>query len=250
MNTFASEFPQEFAHLQAYIKHQEVISSQQREEARRQEEMRQYQFQLEQRLRQEQELQQFKEFQEMQSHQEQGREMQQLFQEWLLKRQQARANSFRLNTHSKDDGLDLADVFTIALKKDPKLMEKMISTDPGLNVLLTSAQQQEFTKFVEQRRIQDLMAQEKKRQEMAAAGFSTSAFQHLSSSSFSPSLPSSSAAAAATASLLTGSLWNSNGGSNSWLPGGYGSGGQFGFQSKFQPSMPNEEYLKMNRKRS
>lgn len=264
MNTFATEFPQEFAQLQAYIKYQEQVSNQQRAEAQRQEEMRQYQLQMEQRLRQEQELQQYREFQEMQSQQDQAQEMRQLLQEWLAKRQQSRATSFRMNTNSKEDGLDLADIFTIALKKDPKLMDKMInpsSGDQGLNVLLTPAQRQEFTLFVEQRRIHDLMAQEKKRQDMAAAGFSTFAFQPVPSSSSSPfsSLSSSStstasAAAAAAASLLTESLWNSNGnrgsGNDNWLTGGYGNGGgQTGTQTKYRAPITNEQYLRMNRKR-
>jgi len=260
MNTFASEFPQEFEQLQAYIKYQENVANQQREEAQRQEQMRQYQFQLEQRLIQEQELQKYKDFQEMQLQQDQVLETQQLFQEWLLKRQQTRATSFRLNTNGKDDGLDLADVFTIALKNDSKMLDKVINMsagDQGLSTLLTPAQQQEFARFAHQRKIQDMMAQEKKRQDMAAAGFSAFAFQPTSSSSL-PSLPSlsssssSSPAATTAANLLNGSLWNSNGsgGSNSWLAGGLGSSSNpFAFQSKFQPSITNDQYLKMNRKR-
>jgi hypothetical protein len=196
----------------------------------------------------------------MQLQQDQVLETQQLFQEWLLKRQQTRATSFRLNTNGKDDGLDLADVFTIALKNDSKMLDKVINMsagDQGLSTLLTPAQQQEFARFAHQRKIQDMMAQEKKRQDMAAAGFSAFAFQPTSSSSL-PSLPSlsssssSSPAATTAANLLNGSLWNSNGsgGSNSWLAGGLGSSSNpFAFQSKFQPSITNDQYLKMNRKR-
>ncbi|KAI1304591.1 hypothetical protein EDD11_005086 [Mortierella claussenii] len=255
MNTFASEYPQEFSQLQAYIRYQEQVTNQQREEARRQEEMRQYQLQLEHRRHQEQELQQYKQFQEMQSHQEQVREMQQLLQEWLFRRQQSRANSFRLNTNHKDDGLDLADVFTIALQKDPKLVERMMTTagpGQGLNLLLTPDQQQEFNQFLEQRRIQDLMVQEKKKQDMMAAGFSGfAALQPLSGpatllSSASSSSSTSAAAAAAAASLLTAGIWGSGGSNTSNWMNGLDSGTVF--PSRFQPRMTNEQYLKRNSK--
>ncbi|KAF8939670.1 hypothetical protein EDD21DRAFT_357267 [Dissophora ornata] len=222
MNTFASEFPQEFAQLQAYIRHQEQVTNQQQEEARRQENMRQYQFQLEHRLQQEQDFNHLRQFQELQSQQEQAQQLQELLQEWLLRRQQVRATSFRLNTHGKDDGLDLADVFTIALQKDPRLVERMMSTagpGQGLNLLLTPEQQQEFGQFLEQRRIQELMAQEKKKQDLTAAGFSSQAFQ---------------------------SLWNTNTSpvSSGWTSAGIGSSGlgsgQIAFPSRFQPPMTSQ----------
>ncbi|KAG0370920.1 hypothetical protein BC939DRAFT_54626 [Gamsiella multidivaricata] len=254
MNTFAAEFPQEFVQLQAYIRYQEQIMAQQREEARRQEEMRQYQFQLEQRLRQEQELQQLKQFQELQSQQAQVREIQELLQEWLMRRQQIRATSFRLKTSSKDDGLDLADVFTIALQKDPNLVERMLTTSgpgQGLSLLLTSAQQQEFAQFLDQRRIHDLMSQEKKKQDLTAAGFSSFTFQPPQGSSSSSS--AAAAAAAAAASMLTAGLWSSSttGPSSSWTGSGSGGcnglgSGQAAFPSRFQPQMTNEQYLKRN----
>ncbi|ORZ05320.1 hypothetical protein BCR41DRAFT_361889 [Lobosporangium transversale] len=220
MNAFATEFPQEFAQLQAYIRYQEQVMNQQREEARRQEEMRQYQLQLEQRRQQEEELNQFKQFREMQSRQEHVQEMQELLQEWLLKRQHARATSFRMGTNHRDDGLDLADVITIALQKDPKLMERVLSTagpEQGLNLILTPAQQQEFGQFLQQKRIQELLAIEKKRQDMAAAGFSNFAFQPSLSSSSSPFL----AAGMFNTNFGIGSSsdsWASNFGSGSVFP--------------------------------
>ncbi|KAG0324071.1 hypothetical protein BGZ99_002229 [Dissophora globulifera] len=257
MNTFAAEHPQEFTQLQAYIRYQEQVVNQKNEEARRQEEMRQYQFQLEQRVRQEQELSQFKQYQELQSQQEQVREMQQLLQEWLLKRQQARATSFRLNTNGKDDGLDMADVFTIALQRDPGLVQRMMSTTgpgQGLGLLLTPAQQQEFGQFLEQRKIQDLMAQEKKRQDLMAAGFSSLAFQSQPTvSSF--SAPSFSANTAAGSNMLGSAQWNggdSNMLSMNWATTAFGSSSlglgsePIAFPSRFQPPMTNEQYLKRN----
>ncbi|KAF9199005.1 hypothetical protein BGZ49_010929 [Haplosporangium sp. Z 27] len=254
MNTFASEFPQEFAQLQAYIRYQEEVTNQQRLEAQRQEEMRQYQLQLEQRRQQEQELNQFKQFQEMQSQQEQIHEMQELLQEWLLKRQQTRATSFRLNTNSKNDGLDLADVFTIALQRDPKLVERMMTTagpGQGLNLLLTPPQQQEFAEFLEKRRIQDLMAQEKKKKDLFSAGFAGLAggYQPFSTNPLIGSSSSSSnAAAAAAANLLSSSLWNNNSNNtSSWLTE---LGNQKATPSHFQYPMTNEQYLKRNSKGS
>ncbi|KAF9114855.1 hypothetical protein BGX27_009603 [Mortierella sp. AM989] len=246
MNTFASEFPQEFAQLQAYIRYQEQVTNQQRQEAQRQEEMRQYQLQLEQRHQQEQEHNQFKQYQAMQSQHEQVREMQQLLQEWLVKRQQLRATSFRLNTNSKEDGLDLADVFTIALQRDPKLVERMMTTagpDQGLNLLLTPSQQQEFGEFLEKRRIQDLMTQEKKKQELASAGFSGLA-------GF--SLPITSSSSSAAANLLS-SLWNTNtntSAASNWFSGLNNVSDQTVFPSRFQYPMSNEQYLKRNSKGS
>ncbi|KAG0023545.1 hypothetical protein BGZ80_009104 [Entomortierella chlamydospora] len=263
MNTFASEFPQEFAQLQAYIRYQEQVTNQQRLEAQRQEEMRQYQLQLEQRRQQEQELNQFKQFQEMQLQQEQIHEMQELLQEWLLKRQQLRATSFRIGTNSKEDGLDLADVFTIALQRDPKLVERMMTTagpGQGLSLLLTPSQQQEFAEFLEKRRIQDVMAQEKKKQDLFAAGFSgLGNYQSFSTPTFgmpssSSSSSSSQLAAAAAANLLTSSLWNNNNNNNSnaassWL-NGLTTSNLKATPSHFQYPMTNEQFLKKNSKGS
>ncbi|KAF9180246.1 hypothetical protein BGZ51_006334 [Haplosporangium sp. Z 767] len=244
MNTFAAEFPQEFAQLQAYIRFQEQLSQQQREEALRQEQMRQYQLQLEQRRQQEQELQRFQQFQEMQYQQSQIQEMQQLLQEWLLRRHQKRATSFRLHSNNKDDGLDLADVFTIALQKDPKMIEKMIMNHAtgvggGLELLLTPAQQQEFAEFWEQRKIQDMLTQEKKKQDLAAAG--------LSSLVFNPSMASPSSTV--SSSLWPSSLLNS---STDMSPFNFAAAaaattGQMAFQSQYKPSMTQEQYLKRNR---
>ncbi|KAG0201089.1 hypothetical protein BGX28_006040 [Mortierella sp. GBA30] len=248
MNTFAAEFPQEFSQLQAYIRFQEQMTNKQREEAQRQEEMRQYQIQLEQRLQQEQELQRFKQFQEIQSQQSQAREMQTLLQEWLLKRHQKRATSFRLNS-KETDGIDLADVLTIAMQKDPKLVERMmINGGGGLDMLLTPVQQQDFNEFLEQRKIQELMVQEKKRQELAAAGFSSFAFDAMPSSSTSSTSSAGGVGSSSwmTTGLLSDSLSN---------PFSFGSGAGVGgttmaYPSRYQPQMTNEQYLSLNKRNS
>ncbi|KAF9426221.1 hypothetical protein BGZ76_002853 [Entomortierella beljakovae] len=270
MNTFATEFPQEFAQLQSYIRYQEQVTEQKRQEDQRQEEMRQYQLQLEQRRQQELELNQFKQYQQMQSQQEQVQEMQQLLQEWLVKRQKLRATSFRLNTNSKDDGLDLADVFTIALQRDPKIMERMMTTSgpgQGLSLLLTPAQQHEFAEFLEKKRIQDLMDQEKKSKDLFNAGFTGAAglgglgnygglggYTPLAASiAASSSTPSSSAAAAAN--LLSSGFWNTANGntSSNWLnglAGGDNNTSQVAFPSRFQYPLTNDQYLKKHGRNS
>ncbi|KAF9278635.1 hypothetical protein BGZ68_008442 [Mortierella alpina] len=241
MNTFATEFPQEFTQLQAYIRFQEQLTNKQREEAQRQEQMRQYQIQLEQQLQQEQELHRFKEFQEMQSSQARAREMQTLLQEWLLKRHQKRSSGFRLN--SKDsDGIDLADVFTIALQKDPKLVERMMANGGGgLDVLLTPVQQQEFQEFLDQKKLQELMAQEKKRHEFAAAGFSSFAFDSASSAGGSSWLNPGILGSTSTANPF--SLAGLGGSSSS-------SGASMAYPSQFRDSMTHEQYLSYNKRNS
>ncbi|KAF9966429.1 hypothetical protein BGZ70_002359 [Mortierella alpina] len=239
MNTFSTEFPQEFTQLQAYIRYQEQLTNKQREEAQRQEQMRQYQIQLEQQLQQEQELHRFKEFQELQSSQARAREMQTLLQEWLLKRHQKRSSGFRMN--SKDsDGIDLADVFTIALQKDPKLVERMMMNGGGgLDVLLTPVQQQEFQEFLDQRKLHELMAQEKKRHEFEAAGFSSFAFDSASS-------------AGGSSWLNPGFLGNTSSTNPFSLAGlgGSSSSASMAHPSQFREPLTHAQYLSYNKRNS
>ncbi|KAF8988478.1 hypothetical protein CPC16_011911 [Podila verticillata] len=175
MNTFATEFPQEFVQLQSYIKFQESVTAQQQEEKRKQEEMRQYQLELERRNQHEQELLKFQKYQEHQAMQEQAREQQELLQEWLVRRQQQRASTLMV---TKD--LDLADVFTLAMQKDPGLIERTTAAPGGLSLLLTPHQQFEFGQFVQQRQLQELQQQEDRKkklhQQLSSAGFSPFAF--------------------------------------------------------------------------
>ncbi|KAF9428858.1 hypothetical protein BGZ94_000744 [Podila epigama] len=172
MNTFATEYPQEFLQLQSYIKYQESATAQQQEEIRKQEQMRQYQLELERRNQQEQELLKFQKYQEHQALQEQAREQQELLQEWLLRRQQQRASTLLV---TKD--LDLADVFTLAMQKDATLLDRTAAAPGGLDLLLTPQQQFEFGQFVQQRQLQELQQQEERKkklqQQLSSAGFST-----------------------------------------------------------------------------
>ncbi|KAG0094164.1 hypothetical protein BGZ93_007970 [Podila epicladia] len=185
MNTFATEFPQEFVQLQSYIKFQESVTAQQQEEKRKQEEMRQYQLELERRNQHEQELAKFQKFQEHQAMQEHAREQQELLQEWLIRRQQQRASTLMV---TKD--LDLADVFTLAMQKDPGLIERTTAAPGGLDLLLNPHQQYEFGQFVQQRRLQELQQQEDRKkklhQQLTSAGFGPFAFGATSSANTNP----------------------------------------------------------------
>ncbi|KAK3808806.1 MAG: hypothetical protein JOS17DRAFT_780547 [Linnemannia elongata] len=261
MNTFAAEFPQEFQQLQSYIRFQEQITNQQREEAKRAEEMRLYQAQLEERHREEQEQKRAEELWNMQLQENQGREFRRSLEEWLYRRQQQKkraSTSFRLGgSNGKDDALDMADVLTIALQKDPMFVERMMANDgQGLDVMLTPTQQQEFWVFLEEKRAKELLAQEKKRQDLASAGFSDLVAQQHSSSSASLFGGGSGGLLSST---LFGNLMNGNN-QNAFTTSSWGSGssGLFGssnnetplaFPSQFQPSMTNEQYLKRNRGR-
>lgn len=262
MNTFAAEFPQEFQQLQSYIRFQEQITNQQREEAKRAEEMRAYQAQLEERHREEQEQKRAEELWTMQLQEDQGREFRRSLEEWLYRRQQQKrtSTSFRLGG-GKDDALDMADVLTIALQKDPMFVERMMANGgQGLDVMLTPAQQQEFWMFLEEKRAKELLAQEKKRQDMASAGFSQLLGPQSSSSS---SMFGGSGVGGLLSSGLFGSLTSGNNGHNgfttssSWGTGN-SSSGLFGgsnndvpiaFPSQFQPPMTQEQFLKRNRSR-
>ncbi|KAG0289893.1 hypothetical protein BGZ96_006643 [Linnemannia gamsii] len=260
MNTFAAEFPQEFQQLQSYIRFQEQITNQQREEAKRVEEMRAYQAQLEERHREEQEQKRAEELWSMQLQEDQGREFRRSLEEWLYRRQQQKrtSTSFRLGG-GKDDALDMADVLTIALQKDPMFVERMMANGgQGLDVMLTPAQQQEFWMFLEEKRAKELLAQEKKRQDMASAGFS-----QLLGPQSSSSLLGGSGVGGLLSSGLFGSLTSGNNGhngftTNSTWGSGNSSSGLFGgsnndmpiaFPSQFQPPMTREQYLKRNRDR-
>ena len=276
MNTFSREFPQEFAQLQAYIRHQEQIVNREREQARREEEMRLYQMQLEVKLHQEQEMQRQQQHHQLQMQQQKAREMQNLLQEWLLKRQKAKSapkSMFSLNGNK--DELDLADVFTIALQKDPKLLERMLMPSPsslsspfsstfssstpgpasnatGLEMLLTPAQQQEFAQFLEQKRFQQILSQEESKQrlqqDLTAAGFSPLAFQTALSGFNGGSTLTSSNMFRDTSNLFG----NDSAFSSSWgaavaantTAAGSSSSATF---SHFQPPMTNDQYLGLKR---
>ncbi|KAF9579316.1 hypothetical protein BGW38_004477 [Lunasporangiospora selenospora] len=180
MNTFATEHPIEFIQLQAYIRFKEQESAQQQAEADRIEQMRQYQIQLEERRKQEEELRQFHKFQQLQEQQNHAQELRQLLQEWLMRRQQLRSCGF-----GSTKELDLADVFAVALQKDPQLVERMSSTPGGLDLLMTPQQQIEFGQFVQQRKQQEWFLQEEMRNKMqrdlVSAGFSNLATPSSSS---------------------------------------------------------------------
>ncbi|KAG0373743.1 hypothetical protein BGX24_011308 [Mortierella sp. AD032] len=263
MNTFSSEFPQEFSQLQAYIRFQEQVTNQQREEAKRVEEMRVYQAQLEERHREEQERKRAEELWAMQLREDQGQEFRRSLEEWLFRRQQqkrvAMSSSFRLSgSGGKDDALDMADVLTIALQKDPMFVERMMANGgQGLDVMLTPAQQQEFWMFMEEKRAKDLL-QEKKRQDLGSAGFS-SLFQQQGTSFGGGGGSLSSALFGGLSSSNNGNnLFSSTSGWNGEGLGGFSSsnsnGGLFdpsmAFPSHFQPPMTQEQYLKRNRQPS
>ncbi|KAF9183310.1 hypothetical protein BGZ51_008134 [Haplosporangium sp. Z 767] len=164
MNTFATEYPQEFLQLQSYIQFQEQQAAQQREEQRKHAEMAQYQLELEKRQKAEQDLRQFQQFQGMQHQREEQEKQQELLREWLVRRQQTRAS------HCKE--LDLADLFTLAFKRDHQLVNKVASSPGGMDMLLTPQQQFEFGQFLQAHQRQE---EERKQKEalMSAFGLQT-----------------------------------------------------------------------------
>ncbi|KAF9924519.1 hypothetical protein FBU30_005539 [Linnemannia zychae] len=258
MNTFSAEFPQEFAQLQAYIRYQEQVTNQQREEAKRAEEMRLYQAQLEERHREEQERKRAEELWNMQLQENQGREFRRSLEEWLYRRQQQKRSSKSIFQSSglsnKDEGLDMADVLTIALQKDPMFVERMMANGgQGLDVMLTPSQQQEFWLFLEEKRAKELLAQEKKRQDMASAGFSSFAGQPTFSSS-SSSLLGNNGNSTLSSGFFNNASNNNRANDYSWMSGflnGNSEGNMpMAFPSQFQPPMTHEQYLKRNREKT
>ncbi|KAF8929977.1 hypothetical protein EDD21DRAFT_375312 [Dissophora ornata] len=147
MNTFATEYPQEFLQLQSYIRFQEQLSNQQREEHNRQEELLQYQLELERRNKAEHDLRQFQEFQQLHQKKQQQEKQQELLQEWLERRQKQRA------THRKE--LDLADLFTLAFQRDHQLVNKVTSSPGGIDLLLTPQQQFEFGQYLQAHQVEE-----------------------------------------------------------------------------------------------
>ncbi|KAI1317843.1 hypothetical protein EDD11_007645 [Mortierella claussenii] len=158
MNTFATQYPQEFLQLQSYIQFQEQLTYAQREEQRKQEELLQYQLELEKRNKTEQDLRQFQEFQELQQQKEQQNKQETLLQEWLMRRQKQRAV-----TNRKD--MDLADLFTLAFQRDHQLVSKVAGSPGGIDWVLTPQQQFEFGQFLQAHQME-----EEKRQKEAVLG--------------------------------------------------------------------------------
>lgn len=153
MNTFATEYPQEFLQLQSYIKFQEQQAHQRQVEQRQKEELVQYQMELERRNKAEQDLRQFQEFQELQHQKEEQKRQEELLQSWLIRRQQTRA------TYKKE--MDLADLFTLAFQRDRQLVGKVTSSPGGIDMVLTPQQQFEFGQFLQANQVEE----EKKRKE-------------------------------------------------------------------------------------
>ncbi|KAG0297549.1 hypothetical protein BGZ96_005857 [Linnemannia gamsii] len=153
MNTFATEFPQEFIQLQSYIKFQEQQAHQRQTEQRQKEELVMYQMELERRNKAEQDLRQFQEFQELQHQKDEQRRQEELLQSWLIRRQQSRAS------YKKE--MDLADLFTLAFQRDRQLVGKVTSSPGGIDMVLTPQQQFEFGQFLQTTQ----MEEEKKRKE-------------------------------------------------------------------------------------
>ncbi|KAI8355424.1 hypothetical protein B0O80DRAFT_449237 [Mortierella sp. GBAus27b] len=153
MNTFATQYPQEFLQLQSYIRFQEQLAHQQHEEQRKREELLQYQMELEKRNKAEQDLRQFQEFQEIQQQKQQEQKQQELLQEWLVRRQQQRASSRK--------ELDLADLFTLAFQRDHQLVKKVTSSPGGIDLVLSPQQQFEFGQYLRAHQIEE----EKKKKE-------------------------------------------------------------------------------------
>ncbi|KAF8942675.1 hypothetical protein BGZ47_006240 [Haplosporangium gracile] len=153
MNTFATEYPQEFLQLQSYIKFQEQQAHQRQVEQRQKEELVQYQMELERRNKAEQDLRQFQEFQELQHQKEEQKRQEELLQSWLIRRQQTRA------TYKKE--MDLADLFTLAFQRDRQLVGKVTSSPGGIDMVLTPQQQFEFGQFLQANQTEE----EKKRKE-------------------------------------------------------------------------------------
>ncbi|KAF9907205.1 hypothetical protein EC991_011195 [Linnemannia zychae] len=153
MNTFATEYPQEFLQLQSYIKFQEQQAHQRQVEQRQKEELIQYQLELERRNKAEQDLRQFQEFQVMQHQKEEQKRREELLQSWLIRRQQTRAS------YKKE--MDLADLFTMAFQRDRQLVGKVASSPGGIDMVLTPQQQFEFGQFLQANQIEE----EKKQKE-------------------------------------------------------------------------------------
>ncbi|KAF9436396.1 hypothetical protein BGZ76_004091 [Entomortierella beljakovae] len=160
MNTFATEYPQEFLQLQSYIQFQERLANDQREQFRKQEELMQYQIELEKRNKAEQDLRQFQEFQELQEKKNQQQKQETLLQEWLVRRQQQRA--------SNRNELDLADLFTLAFQRDHQLVNKVTSSPGGIDMLLSPQQQFDFGQFLQAHQREE---DEKKRKELLMDSF-------------------------------------------------------------------------------
>ncbi|KAG0215918.1 hypothetical protein BGX28_007144 [Mortierella sp. GBA30] len=167
MNTFATEYPQEFLQLQSYIQFQEQLAHHQREEQRKQDELLQYQIELEKRNKAEHDLKQFQHFQELQEQQQHQNKQEELLKEWLVRRQQQRAN------HKKE--LDLADLFTLAFQRDHQLVSKVAMSPGGIDMLLTPQQQFEFGQYLQAHQKEE----EKKRKEEILDNF---AFRSAASS--------------------------------------------------------------------
>ncbi|KAG0380123.1 hypothetical protein BGX24_010050 [Mortierella sp. AD032] len=174
MNTFATEYPQEFLQLQSYIKFQEQQAHQRQAEQRQKEELVQYQLELERRNKAEQDLRQFQEFQVMQHQKEEQQRQEELLQTWLIRRQQTRAS------YKKE--MDLADLFTMAFQRDRHLVGKVTSNPGGIDMVLTPQQQFEFGQFLQASQ----MEEEKKRREtmlLESFGMQTNSMSSAASSS-------------------------------------------------------------------
>ncbi|KAF9155408.1 hypothetical protein BG015_009965 [Linnemannia schmuckeri] len=210
MNTFATEYPQEFLQLQSYIKFQEQQAHQRQVEQRHKEELVQYQMELERRNKAEQDLRQFQEFQELQHQKEEQKRQEELLQSWLIRRQQTRAS------YKKE--MDLADLFTLAFQRDRQLVGKVTSSPGGIDMVLTPQQQFEFGQFLQANQ----MEEEKKRKE---ALLLESFGLHQSSST-----ASGFGGGVGGGGLFGGMGYNSSwSGVNSSLGGGLFSGGGGGF---------------------
>ncbi|KAF9926905.1 hypothetical protein BGZ67_007883 [Mortierella alpina] len=147
MNTFATEYPQEFIQLQSYIQFQEQLAHQQREAQRKQEELLQYQIELEKRNKAEHDLKQFQQFQELQEQQHHQKKQEDLLKEWLVRRQQQRAS------HKKE--MDLTDLFTMAFQRDHQLVSKVAMSPGGMDMVLTPQQQFEFGQFLQAHQMEE-----------------------------------------------------------------------------------------------
>ncbi|KAF9930903.1 hypothetical protein FBU30_011101 [Linnemannia zychae] len=175
MNTFATEYPQEFLQLQSYIKFQEQQAYQRQVEERRKEELLQYQMELEKRNKAENDLRQFQEFQMMQHQKEQQERQEELLQNWLIRRQESRARSKK--------EMDLADLFTMAFQRDHSLVSKVTSSPGGIDMVLTPEQQFEFGQFL---RASQMEEEKNQKENLLLQSFR---LQNASSSSTSSSSP-------------------------------------------------------------
>ncbi|KAF9105225.1 hypothetical protein BGX29_000414 [Mortierella sp. GBA35] len=171
MNTFATEYPQEFLQLQSYIRFQEQQAAQRQAEQRQKEELVQYQLELERRNKAEHDLRQFQEFQEIQQQKEEQNRQEELLQSWLSRRQQTRASCRK--------EMDLADLFTLAFQRDRQLVGKVTASPGGIDMVLTPQQQFEFGQFLQAHQLEE----EKKRKEALLLGSFGLQTSPLSSSS-------------------------------------------------------------------